>query len=191
MASCCWQASRATRWINSSGTSSPANSSSMSSSLYIASDSSIFSRPSRAQSCRSAGIGLPANGLAIVAVVVQGLHGHQVDDARELVAGADGILHQDRVVAQLLVHLLDHAERLGSRAVHLVDEGQPRHVVAVHLAVDRQRLGLHAAHRAEHQHGPVQHAEATFHLDRKIHVARRVDQVDRVVVPLDLWWRRW
>ena len=59
-------------------------------------------------------------------------------------------------------------------------------MVAAHLAVDRQRLGLHAADGAEHQHRPVEHAEAPLHLDGEIDVAGRVDQVDRGVAPLDL-----
>ena len=123
--------------------------------------------------------------LAVRAVEVQGLHRDQVDHALELVLAADRNLHQHGVAAELLLELLH--DRLGIRpgAVHLVDERQPRHVVPLHLAVDGDRLRLHAAHRAQHQHRAVQHAQAPLHLDGEVDVPRRVDQVDLVVVPLD------
>ncbi len=58
-------------------------------------------------------------------------------------------------------------------------------MVALHLAIDGHRLRLHATHRAEHEHGAVQDAQAALDLDREIDVAGRVDQVDRAVFPLD------
>ena len=64
-------------------------------------------------------------------------------------------------------------------------------MVALHLAIDGHRLRLHAADGAEHEHGAVEHAEAAFHFDREVDVARGVDQVDRVAFPLERWWRRW
>jgi len=45
------------------------------------------------------------------------------------------------------------------------------------------RLGLHTRHAVEEADGPVQHAQGTLHLQREVHVARRVDDVDAVVVP--------
>ena len=89
------------------------------------------------------------------------------------------------VAVHLFADLGDDALGIGAGAVHLVDERQPRHVIALHLAIDGERLRLHAADGAEHQHRPVQNAEAALDLDGEIDVARRVDQVDRVVFPLD------
>ena len=74
--------------------------------------------------------------------------------------------------------------RITARAVHLVDECQAGDAIAPHLAVDGQRLGLHAANGTEDEDRPVQDAEAPFHLDGEIDVARCVDQVDVVTVPL-------
>ncbi len=96
-----------------------------------------------------------------------------------------GKLHQNGVAIQLFLDLLHHAQRIGAGAVHLVDERQPRHMVALHLAVDGHRLALHAADGAEHEDGAVQHAQAAFHFDGEIDVARRIDQIDLVIDP----WR--
>ena len=94
-----------------------------------------------------------------------------------------GKLHQNGVAFQLFFHLLHDAQRIGAGAVHLVDERQPRHMIALHLAIDGHRLALHAAHGAQHQNGAVQHAQAAFHLDREIDVARRIDEIDLVIDP--------
>ena len=59
-------------------------------------------------------------------------------------------------------------------------------MIALHLAIDRHRLGLHAADGAEHQNGAVEHAQAAFHFDGEIDVARGVDQIDRVALPFHL-----
>ena len=90
----------------------------------------------------------------------------------ERLARTDRQLHQDRVVAQLVSHLLADTQRIGSRPVHLVDERQTRHVISLHLPIDRHRLRLHAANGAQHQDGPVQYAETPLHLDREVDVAR-------------------
>ena len=127
-----------------------------------------------------------ADVLAVGPVEVICLLSHQVDHALKIGPAADRQLHQHGVATQLGAQLLDRLLGIGADAVHLVDECQPGDVIAAHLAVDRQRLGLHAGHGAEHQHGPVQHAEAPLHFDGEIDVAGRVDQVDRGIAPLDL-----
>ena len=68
--------------------------------------------------------------------------------------------------------------------VGLVDEGEPRDVVAAHLPVDGHRLRLHAGDGAQHEDRPVEHPQRPLDLDREVDVARRVDDVDEVVVPL-------
>ena len=126
-----------------------------------------------------------ADVLAVGAVEIEGLLAEQIDDALEVVLQADGKLHQHGVAVELVAKLLDDFVRIAAGAVHLVDEGQAGHAVSPHLAVDSQRLGLHAAHGAEDEDRPVQHAETSLDLDGEIDVARRIDEVDVVAVPLD------
>ena len=118
--------------------------------------------------------------LAVLAVVVVRLHGDEVHHALELVLGADGELHQDRVVVQLLAQLLVHAEGVRAGAVHLVDEGEAGDLVALHLAVDGDRLALHAGDGVEHQDGAVEHPQRALHLDGEVDVSGGVDDVDVV-----------
>src|SRR5689334_4145510 len=57
------------------------------------------------------------------------------------------------------------------------------HVVLVGLPPDRLRLRLHAGHRVEHRDRAVKHPKRALHFDGEVDVARRVDDVDRVVQP--------
>ena len=61
---------------------------------------------------------------------------------------------------------------------------------STHLAVDGHRLGLHARNAAEHEHRAVQHTQRALHLDGEVHVARSVDDVDVVAIPLAVSGRR-
>ncbi len=57
------------------------------------------------------------------------------------------------------------------------------HGVLVGLAPDGLALGLHAGDRVEERDGAVEHAERPLHLDRKVNVPGRIDDVDAIVAP--------
>ena len=124
--------------------------------------------------------------LAVVAAEVDGLHLDEIDDAFELGLEADRQLQHHRVVAELVAQRVGHPLGVGAGAVALVDEGDARHLVALHLAVDGDRLRLHAGHRAQHQHGAVEHPQRALHLDGEVDVAGGVDDVDVVALPLHI-----
>ncbi len=131
-------------------------------------------------------MGSIADGLALRAVEVEGLHGHEVDEAAEGALEADRDLHEDGVVAELLGDLVADLQGVGPDPVALVDEGDAGDVVAPELAVDGDRLGLDAADRAEDEDGRVEDPQGPLDLDGEIDVAGRVDDVDGVVGPLDV-----
>ena len=112
------------------------------------------------------------------------LHRHQIDDALELVLGADGNLNRHRPALQPVDNGIDGVVKIRAHAVHLIDEADARNAVLVGLAPHRFRLRLHARHGVEHRHRAVQHAQAALHFGREIHVARRIDNVDGDVAPL-------
>ena len=113
----------------------------------------------------------------------EGLHGQQVDDADEVVLGADRQLHHEGLGAETLHDRVHGEVEVRAELVHLVDEADTGDVVLVRLAPHRLRLGLHALLAVEHGHGTVQHAQGALHLDREVDVAGGVDDVDLVVLP--------
>ena len=64
----------------------------------------------------------------------EGLHLHEVDDAFELILGADRKLERDCVLSELLADLIDHGHEVRADAIHLVDESDARNAVLVGLA---------------------------------------------------------
>ena len=124
------------------------------------------------------------DGFALLAVEVDRLHRQQVDHAGEVGLEPDRQLHGHGVVAELLLELVHHPERVGAGAVALVHEGNARHLVAPHLLVDGDGLRLHAADGAQHQDGAVEHPQGALDLDGEVDVAGGVDDVDLVAVPL-------
>ena len=80
-------------------------------------------------------------------------------------------------------HRLHGGEEVRAGAVHLVDEGDARDAVAVGLPPDGLGLGLDARDGVEDGDGAVEDAQAALHLDRKVHVPGRIDDVDAKVAP--------
>ena len=64
--------------------------------------------------------------------------------------------------------------------VHLVDEADARDVVLGRLPPDGFGLRFDAFLAVEHGDRAVEHAQGALDLGREVHVAGRVDQVDRV-----------
>src|SRR5208337_4244808 len=123
--------------------------------------------------------------LAVVTAEEDSLAFDQVDHALEVRLGPDRQLERYRRQVELGLELLDHVGRIGAGAIHLVDEGDSWDGIPLHLAIDGDRLRLDASHGAEDQHSSVEHAERPLDLDGEVDVARSVDDVDRLVVPVD------
>ena len=114
----------------------------------------------------------------------EGTHGDQVDDADEVVLGADGQLDDQRLGLEAVHDGVDGEVEVRAELVHLVDEADARDVVLVGLTPDGLRLGLDALLAVEDGDGTVEDAQRALDLDREVHVARGVDDVDLVVVPV-------
>jgi len=112
------------------------------------------------------------------------LHLHQVDHPVEIGFGAPWELEDERRRLQTVDHHVDGALEVGARAIHLVHEADARDVVPVRLAPDRLGLRLDTGHRVEYRDGTVQDPERALDLDREVHVAGRVDDVDPMALPL-------
>ncbi len=97
--------------------------------------------------------------------------------------GADRQLDADRTAADLGVDLFDATGKVSADLVHLVDEHDARHIVFVGLTPDGLGLRLDALIAVEHAYRAVEHAQATLDFDGEVDVARRVDDVETLVLP--------
>jgi len=88
------------------------------------------------------------------------------------------------------LHLLNAVEEVRTQAVQLVHVRDAGHLVLVGLEPDRLRLDLDAADGAEHAHPAVEDAQGALDLGREVDVAGGVDDVDRVLAPVDRDGRR-
>ena len=112
------------------------------------------------------------------------LHADEVDDALEADLHAERQLNHDRIGAKAVLDHLHREEEVGADLVHLVDEDHARHAVFVGLAPYRLGLRLDALVGVEQRYRAVEHAQGALDLDGEIDVARRVDDVDALVVPV-------
>ena len=62
---------------------------------------------------------------------------------------------------------------------------KPRHVILVHLAPHGFGLRLDASDRANNGNHSVEYAQRTFDFRRKIDVARRIDNINLPVAPIN------
>ena len=119
--------------------------------------------------------------LALVIIVDVGLHLKQVDDSLELVFLANRQLHADGVLAKSGLNLLYSSVEIRAQNVHLIDEGHSRYVVGVSLTPYVLRLRLYTTLRTEHAYGAVQYTKGTLYLNRKVNMARSIDDVDSML----------
>mmetsp|Transcript_13838 Transcript_13838/g.27027 ORF Transcript_13838/g.27027 Transcript_13838/m.27027 type:complete len:662 (-) Transcript_13838:374-2359(-) len=123
-------------------------------------------------------------GAQALAVPHDTLHGDKVDNALEVGLSADWQLQHRGRRAKQLDNRLDAKIKVGAGAVHLIQETHARHAILISLAPDGFRLWLHAGDAVEHGDGAVEHAQRSLNLQREVDVARRIDDVDAVVLPV-------
>ncbi len=97
---------------------------------------------------------------------------------------AERELKHDRIGSEALPHHLHRNEEIGADLIHLVDEDHARHAVFVGLTPHRLGLRLNALVGVEQRNRAVEHAQGALDFDGEIDVARRIDDVDALVVPI-------
>jgi hypothetical protein len=119
------------------------------------------------------------------ALVDVGGVGEQVGDAPEAGLLPDGQLQRGDAGAEPVAQLGQGGVVAGPLAVELVDED---HAGQAEAGGQRPRLlglDLDPVDRADHEHGQVGDAQGGGHVAHEVGVARRVDEVDLVVAPLE------
>ena len=69
---------------------------------------------------------------------------------------------------------------IGADAVHLIDERNPRHSILIGLTPYSFGLRLHTGDSIENRDSAIEHAQRSLDFHRKIHVARRINDIDAV-----------
>ena len=110
-------------------------------------------------------------------------HLNKVHDAAESVLDADGKLKRNRLHAQTLHQIVDAIVEIGPDLVHFVGEDDPRNLILVGLTPDRLGLGLNALVSVQNRHSAVENAKRALHLDREVHMAWGIDDVQTLVLP--------
>ena len=77
-------------------------------------------------------------------------------------------------------HLLPHHVQLRMREIDFVDDGNDREVALQRQVEIAQGLGFHSLRGIHHQQRPFTGGQTARHLVGKIHMARRVDQIQAV-----------
>ena len=151
--------------------------------------SSATTMPSTRLSCTSCSSAVELVGdltLGVrAALVEEALVGEQVGDAAERGFFTDRQLERGDARAELGAQLLERALEAGALTIELVHED---HAGEAQLGGDLpDHLGLHldAVDRAHDEDGEVGHAECRLHVADEVGVARGVDQVDLVALPLE------
>ena len=110
----------------------------------------------------------------------------QVDDAGQLVLAADRQLDRDAAVGELRRARLEHAEEVGALAVEHVDEDDARELVLLGALPDARGVDLDAHHAAEDDDDALDDPQRRERVGLEAGVARRVDEVDLAVLPLEV-----
>src|SRR5262249_263925 len=110
-------------------------------------------------------------------------HAHEVDNTLELVLAPDRKLDGDWLGAQPLDDVIEAAEEIRADLVHLVAKNNAGDFVLVALSPHRLGLRLDALVAVEHAYRTIEHAQASFHLDGEIDVARRVHLITPLLFP--------
>jgi hypothetical protein len=81
-----------------------------------------------------------------------------------------------------MYHVKDMKE-VRTHNVHFIDIDHTGNMVMVSLSPDRLRLRFHTALGAENRYTSVEHSQRTLNFGCKVHMARRVDDVDAGILP--------
>ncbi len=101
-----------------------------------------------------------------------------------------GQLQQYNLTTQFRSQLFDNSSMIGSCSIHFVNKSYSGYTVAAHLPIDCERLALHAPNATQDQDSAIEHAQAALDFDSEVDVARRIDDLQNMIGPIDAGDRR-
>ena len=118
----------------------------------------------------------------IFALINPFFHGHEVNDAFQLVFRANRDLDRQRGRTRAFFDHLNAIVEIRPGLVHLVDEHDPRNLVAVRLTPDGFCLRLHPGIAIQQHNSTIKHRQRPFNFNGEVHVSGSVDDVETVLV---------
>ncbi|MBA7584610.1 hypothetical protein ES708_26567 [subsurface metagenome] len=76
------------------------------------------------------------------------------------------------------------AVEVGAHPVHLINEADTGYAVSIRLPPYRFGLSLNSGDGVKNDHSAIQHPEAPLYLGGKVHMPRRVNNIDAVFLPV-------
>src|SRR4051794_36292424 len=122
--------------------------------------------------------------------MVVGDHMDEVDDAVELVLAADRELDGDALRREPRLERLQRREEVGPLAVEQVDQDQPREAELVAALPEALGADLDAHDARDARDGALDHSKRAEDVGLEARLARRVDEIDRTALPLEVGDRR-
>ena len=129
---------------------------------------------------RNLGHGLGVGHALVIGVEVPCGHGHQVDDAPEVVLGAHGHLSGNRRSVQAVLHGLNGVEEVCADTVVLVDVRDARNAITVGLTPNGLGLRLNASDSVEDRDSAVENAQGALDLGGEVNVAGGIDDLEAI-----------
>ena len=80
-------------------------------------------------------------------------------------------------------HLLNTPQEVGSGSIHFIHKPNTGNLVLAGLTPHSFRLRFDSTHRTEHTDSTIEDSERPLHLSCEVHVTRRVDNINLVVLP--------
>jgi hypothetical protein len=86
--------------------------------------------------------------------------------------------------AEPTVDLVKSSDKIRTDPIQLVDKADPRNSVPIGLPPDRFTLRLNTLNGTENDNGPIENSQRPFNFSGKIHVPRRVNDIDNRISPV-------
>lgn len=109
--------------------------------------------------------------------------GQEIDDALERRLLADRDLHGNDARAESDAQLLDDAVKVRVFAIHLIDEERTRQQGLLRILPNALCLHLDACRRGNDDECAVCCGERSLHVADKVRIARRIKEIDLVILP--------
>ena len=93
-------------------------------------------------------------------------------------------LQGQRSGMQPLFHHRQHTFKIRPHPIHLIHKTDPGYVMPISLMPHYFGLSFYPGNRVQNHNPSIQHPETTLHFRRKIHMPRRINNIDTVIFPM-------